>query len=115
MSWSVGKLNVRKVFIPSIKDGKPTTIPVELIDLPINHTNLDGTVSHWTIGMHRGKFSLRYTDSVVNLDKWGYHRPLGTKIVQNKDTGLDAKTLMIRLRERFPVKFIKEIIVALNG
>lgn len=115
--WSIGDLELRTFFIPSVDKitGKKTTIPVSIRRLPLIHKNKDGTETRWHVIYNRGKFSIHYPDSIRDIDPWGFCRPNGKKIVKNADTGLDGKTLLIKLLDKFDRDFVYNVISAIGG
>lgn len=121
MSWIVGKLEEKTVYLESKQldeKGKPRVIPITICRLPlipITKAGIPDTENTWWIVQHRGKFGIRFPDSKVDIDKRGYHRPNGQRIVQNRDSGLDASTLMQRLYDKFPKPFVRQIVTALNA
>lgn len=115
--WTIGQVERKTVYLQSKKlnaKGKPIVFPVHLCRLPLHFICKDGTKVTWTIGMYRGKFSIIYPNTVEDRDKWGFYRPNGTREVQHRDSGLDAELLVQRLYAKFPPKFVREIVVAMN-
>lgn len=116
--WTIGKLEVTKRFI-EIKDenGADRKVPITSLSLPLLYNGHEGI----TIGMNRGKFSIKYPPSVRDVDtdgivvKWGYGAPRGQKEIENKETSLDVTILAKRLRDKFGPKFAREIVLALRG
>lgn len=110
--WSIGKVVVKTFYIPSGKKtakDKDILFPVTIMRLPLIFKCDDDTTEEWNIVFHRGRFSIHYPDTYQYIDKWGFHRPQGKKVVHHRDTSLSASTLAQRLVEKFGVKFAREI------
>lgn len=117
--WSIGEPE-RKTFFIQTKGNRRKkqdegTVPVSIIYLPLKYRCLDGTEEQWLISFARGKFSLKYPDSIVDKDQRGFHRPNGKKIVENKDTSLSAEALYMRLIKKFPKTFVRQVLLKLKS
>lgn len=120
MSWAVGEVESKTYFIESkikVRGKKQDggTFPVKIHRLPLIYKCENGQEDQWVIGFHRGKFSLRYLDSCVDKDPWGFFRPNGQRTIENKDTGMDGRTLVRKLREKFNDEFVLHVINKLKA
>lgn len=116
--WSIKPAESKTFYLPSGKTtakGKEILFPVTIIRLPLEYLCSDGTKEYWTIVFHRGRFSIHYPDTFAYIDKWGFHRPQGQKVVHHRDTSLDASTLARRLVDKFGVSFTKQVVQAMQA
>lgn len=113
MVWKIGQVEDKKSFVPSIdkETGKQISIPVITRKLPIIHESGD----QWLIQFNRRKYSIHYPASHVEIETRGYYRPSGTKEVANRETGLDAQSLVRRLVEKFGPKFARKVVMEFAG
>lgn len=108
MVWTLGNREDKTVYIPTIdkETGKEKSIPVTTRRMKIIHESGDC----WELVHNRRGYTLKYPPSYVEIETRGYHRPSGTKIVENRDASMDAKTLVQKLVKKFGKKFTVQIV-----